>query len=56
MNALAAPFPVAAPRGAIWFALALSVIALVAPDCCVNGRHAFGAAMEAFGPICRAAR
>jgi hypothetical protein len=56
MNALAIPTPAAAPRGAIWFALALAFAMLVFPDCCLSGRHAFGAGMDAFGPICRAAR
>ena len=55
MIALALPTLPAAPRGAVWFALALLLAALVLPDCCLNGRHAFGAGMEAFGPICRAA-
>ena len=55
MTALALPVPVTAPRGAVWLALALLLAALLLPDCCLNGRHAFGAGMETFGPICRAA-
>jgi hypothetical protein len=47
---------VSAPRGAIWFALALAIVALVLPDCCLNGHHAFAAGMDAFGTICRSAR
>jgi hypothetical protein len=56
MNCLAVPTASSAPRGAIWFAIVLTFAALVLPDCCVNGQHAFGAGMSAFGPICRAAR
>ena len=55
MNALAVPLSVPAPRGAVWLAIALALAVLVAPDCCLNGHHAFGAGMDAFGPICRAA-
>lgn len=39
-----------------WAALALGVTLLVLPDCCLNGSHANGAAMTAYGPICRALR
>jgi hypothetical protein len=56
MNALNVPIFVPAPRGAIWFGLALALVALVAPDCCLNGRHAFGRGMDAFGTICHATR
>lgn len=56
MNALAIPLSAPSPRGKIWFAIALAFAALILPDCCLNGRHAFGAGMDAFGPICRAAR
>jgi len=56
MNAFAAAISVPAPRNAIWFALALAVVALVLPDCCLNGSHAFGMGMDAYGTICRAAR
>jgi hypothetical protein len=51
MNALV----VTTPRGAIWFALALTFALLVLPDCCLDGHHAFGAGMDARGPICRSA-
>lgn len=51
MKVLAVP----PPRGAVWFALVLAFAALVLPDCCLNGRHAFGAGMELLGPVCRAA-
>jgi hypothetical protein len=51
MKAVAIP----TPRGAIWFALALTFAALVLPDCCLNGRHAFGTGMNPLGPICRSA-
>ncbi len=56
MNALAMPTLVPAPRGAVWISLIVAFAALVLPNCCVNGRHAFGAATDAFMPICRAAR
>jgi hypothetical protein len=56
MNAFAVPRPIIVPRLAIWAVLALALAALVVPDCCLNGRHAFGAGMDAFGPICRSAR
>ena len=54
-----APMPpplMAAPGAALWTALALAFAALVLPDCCLNGRHAAGFGMEAFAPICHAAR
>ena len=56
MTALVPSLPLPAPRLAIWVVLALAVAALILPDCCLNGRHAFGGGMDAFGPICRAAR
>lgn len=56
MTALAVPACAARPRGAIWFALTLAFAALILPDCCLNGSHAFGFGMGAFGPICRASR
>lgn len=55
MIALALRTPLGPPRAAVWFAFAFALAALVLPDCCLNGRHVFGAGMEAFGPICRAA-
>lgn len=36
--------------------LALVLAALVAPECCLAGRHAFGPGMDSLGAICRAAR
>ena len=56
MSAFAVPASPSAPRGAVWFAFVLAFAALVLPDCCWNGHHAFGAGMGVFGPICRAAR
>jgi len=57
MNAFAIPLSAPAPlRGTIWLAIALAFAALLLPDCCLTGRHAFGAGMDSFGPICRAAR
>ena len=55
MKAVVVPASLPAPRGAIWFTLALAFAALVLPDCCLTGRHAFGAGMNALGPICRSA-
>jgi hypothetical protein len=55
MNAVAIPASRPAPRGAIWFALVVAFALLFLPDCCLNGRHAFGAGMDAFGPVCRSA-
>lgn len=55
MNVFTAPTSLPARRGAIWFALALAFAAMTLPDCCLNGHHAFGAGMDAFGPICHAA-
>jgi hypothetical protein len=43
-------------RAARWLALFAVVAAMATPDCCLTGRHLFGAGMDAFGPICRAAR
>ena len=37
-------------------ALAALALLLLIPDCCLLGRHAHGAAMAAYGPICRALR
>ncbi len=38
-------------------ALAFVVFCAVAlPDCCLNGSHRFGAGMDSFGAICRAAK
>jgi hypothetical protein len=51
ITTLAAP-----PRKALWGTLALTVALLFVPDCCLVGRHAHGAAMAAFGPICHALR
>ena len=45
-----------APRFALWAALATACLALTLPDCCINGRHAFGLGMDALAPICLAAR
>jgi hypothetical protein len=56
MTALYPALPIPAPRPAIWFALALALAAMVLPDCCLNGSHAFGSGMDGFGPICRAVR
>jgi hypothetical protein len=39
-----------------WLTLAFVVVAMTTPDCCLTGRHVFGQGMDAFGPICRAAR
>jgi hypothetical protein len=50
------PPVIAAPRAALWTAIALMLGALFMPDCCLAGRHAAGFGMEAFGPICAAAR
>ena len=32
-----------------------SLAGMALPDCCLTGHHLFGAGMESFGPICRAA-
>jgi hypothetical protein len=56
---LAAPLSwsrVAPSNLAAWTALALTFAALLAPDCCLNGRHAAGFGMELLGPICHASR
>lgn len=37
-----------------WAALVLALVLMPVPDCCLNGSHAFGRGMEAFGAICRA--
>ena len=37
-------------------AFALTLALLIIPDCCLSGRHAHGAGMEAFDAICRAQR
>jgi hypothetical protein len=37
-----------------WLALFVLMAGVVAPDCCLNGSHAFGRGMDAFGAICRA--
>jgi len=42
-----------APRS-VWLALAFGLAFFVVPDCCLTGSHAHGAAMPAYGPICRA--
>jgi hypothetical protein len=55
MKVLAVPASLPTARGAFWCALALAFAVLVLPDCCLNGRHAFGAGMELLGPVCRAA-
>lgn len=44
------------PRFAFLAALAVACLALALPDCCINGRHAFGFGMDALAPICHAAR
>jgi hypothetical protein len=60
MTALASnpssPSPIVAPRAALWTAITLMLGALFLPDCCLDGRHSVGFGMEAFGPICAAAR
>jgi hypothetical protein len=53
---VSSPSLIAAPRAALWTAIALMLGALFLPDCCLDGRHAAGFGMEAFGPICAAAR
>jgi hypothetical protein len=53
MTAVAAAPP---SHQAVWIALALAVTLLVITHCCLAGRHAQGASMAAFGPICRALR
>jgi hypothetical protein len=50
------PPPAAAPRAVLWTAFALALAALLLPDCCLAGRHSAGFDMEAFAPICHAAR
>ncbi len=47
------PLSIPAP-GAKWLALAFVLAGLTLPDCCLNGHHAAGFGMEAFGVICRA--
>lgn len=37
-----------------WLAMLVMVAGIALPDCCLNGRHMFGAGMDSFGPICRA--
>jgi hypothetical protein len=37
-----------------WLALIVVLAGIALPDCCLNGRHLFGAGMETFGPICHA--
>ena len=37
-----------------WLALLVVLAGIALPDCCLNGRHMFGAGMDSFGPICRA--
>jgi hypothetical protein len=37
-----------------WLALFVLMAGIVFPDCCLNGSHAFGRGMDAFGAICRA--
>jgi len=44
----------ASPRLAYLAALSLALVCLLAPDCCLYGRHAHGLGMYAFGPVCRA--
>jgi hypothetical protein len=56
MIAIVTPLPIPAQRFLFLLALLLAIAVMVLPDCCLNGRHAFGAGMDAFGPICRAAR
>jgi hypothetical protein len=55
MNAVVVPASVPTLRGAVWFALVLAFAALAVPDCCLNGRHTFGAGMNTLGRICRSA-
>jgi len=43
-------------RAARWLALFLVLAGMALPDCCLTGRHMFGAGMDGFGPICRAIR
>jgi hypothetical protein len=58
MTSLALPTSVPPLRVApgVWLALALLFAGLVLPDCCLNGRHAMGSGMDAFGAICHAIR
>jgi hypothetical protein len=56
MIALAVPLRVQKSGGSLWLALALAFAALILPDCCLIGHHAFGAGMSVFGPICRSSR
>jgi hypothetical protein len=37
-----------------WLALLFVLAGIALPDCCLNGRHAFGAGMDVFDAICRA--
>jgi len=51
----AAAIPIAARPRAVHLLAAFVILAGVSlPDCCVSGRHLFGAGMESFGFICRA--
>jgi len=37
-----------------WLAMLVVLTGIALPDCCLSGRHMFGAGMGTFGPICRA--
>lgn len=37
-----------------WLAMLVVLTGIALPDCCLNGRHMFGAGMDSFGAICRA--
>ena len=42
------------PRAVHWLAALVILAGISLPDCCISGRHLFGAGMESFGFICRA--
>lgn len=44
----------ACARAARWLALFAVLAGMATPDCCLAGRHMFGAGMDEFGPICHA--
>jgi hypothetical protein len=43
-------------RGTRWVALFVALAAITVPDCYLEGRHLFGAGMDAFAFICRSPR
>jgi len=53
-DALPVWVPAPSPAVARRFTLLALLWALVLPDCCLNGSHAFGSGMETMGAICRA--